>query len=226
MTRLSYPIKIPVNRILVITLFLLSVTSTWGLGGNWPVTPYQKLQYQYIIGQKSSESCGAATFLTLFSKFYQAEISKQKIRNSYLQPETRGVTLLDLKQVSKNLGVPARGFRLPTDELVPVLNDIDHPVILYYNQLYKHFVLAVAGWNDTIIVADPTWGLIAISHQDLIRSWKGLILAFAPPVKLRKSAISLVQEIRVKERQKVRTLNLARSGLIWVQKFSGFGSES
>ncbi len=184
-----------VKLYILMSIFCFTALVLSEVGVNaWPVTSYKELRYEYVNGQNTTGSCGPASLATLFSGFYGEEVSEEEvieIMKPFFEDEIEdleegkqvpegGVSMLDLKRASNQLGVPARGYDIPKGKLVEVIDILNSPVLLHLDDPDEHFVLAVGSFSSRVLLADPTWGLYLIGEERLFDRWDGLILAFAP----------------------------------------------
>jgi len=193
----------------------------------WPVDSYKELRYEHVRGQNTLSSCGTAALATLFSEFYGTEVSEEEIIElikPYLEEEIEqlkegklpegGVSMLDLKKVSRELGVPTRGYRIPKEKILAVMNKLRAPLLVHLDKPEDHFVLSFTGRRRKLILADPSWGVRPISKEEFFSRWDGLVLAFAPDSNYVDRARKVVDEISDHVEQRNLTGSLSRS-LAW-----------
>jgi predicted double-glycine peptidase len=125
-----------------------------------------------------------------------------------------GVSMLDLKKVSRELGVPTRGYRIPKEKIFPIMNKLRAPLLVHLDEPEDHFVLSFTGRRRKLILADPSWGIRPIAKDEFFTRWDGLVLAFAPDSNYVDRARKVVDEISDRVEQRNLTGSLSRS-LAW-----------
>lgn len=201
-----------------ITSFLFSI-STYA----WPVDSYQELRYEHVRGQNTLSSCGPASLATLFAEFYGMETGEKEITElvkPYLEKEIEklkegklpegGVSMLDLKKVSQELEIPARGYKIPKRKVFSIMRKLKTPLLVHLDKPEDHFVLGVAGFHGQIVLADPSWGIRSLGKKEFFNKWDGLILAFSPPTKYKNWAHRVIKKVRQRAKQRDRTQTLSR----------------
>lgn len=212
---------------LLIFLALISI----GVTGNfhaeaWPVKTYKELRYEHVKKQNTLSSCGPSSLATLFSEFYGINVSEDEIIElikPYLDEEIEklkegevpegGVSMLDLKRVSKEIGIPARGYEIPREKLLGIMRKIKSPLLIYLEEPEDHFVLSIAGVQGRVLLADPTLGTRPMGLESLFDKWKGLVLAFSPGEEYGNRAHKITKELRQNLESRSLTENLAREFL-------------
>ncbi|MFW6111906.1 MAG: C39 family peptidase, partial [Candidatus Bipolaricaulota bacterium] len=192
----------------------------------WPVKSYHELRYEHVRGQNTSTSCGPASLATLFSEFYGEDITEQNIvelMKPYLEEEIEklkegklpegGVSMLDLKKVSEELGFPAKGYEVPKENLPSIMRKLRVPLLIHLEKPDEHFSLAVTEFNGQFFLADPTWGVRAIGKGELFDRWDGLILAFSPRNDRKRLAQEVIERIKKKVEDKHQTQRISREFL-------------
>ena len=192
----------------------------------WPVKSYRDLRYKHITVQNTLSSCGPASLATLFGEFYGKKIKEEeivKLIKPYLDEEIEklkegevpegGVSMLDLKRVSKEIGIPARGYEIPGEKLLGIMRKIESPLLIYLEEPEDHFVLSMVGGQNRVILADPTLGIRPMGLESLFDKWKGLVLAFSPGEGYGKRAHKITEEMQQNLKSRSLTQNLAREFL-------------
>ncbi len=210
--------------IILFVCFLLTISHSSVQA--WPVESYIELDYKYVRKQNTLSSCGPSSLATLFSEFYGMNVSEEEIIElikPYLDEEIEklkegevpegGVSMLDLKRVSKEIGIPARGYEIPREKLLGITRKIKSPLLIYLEEPEDHFVLSIAGGQDRVILADPTLGTRPMGLESLFDKWKGLVLAFSPGEEYGKRAHKITEEMQQNLKSRSLTQNLAREFL-------------
>lgn len=211
-------------KVSIITLSLLLLIPFLTVA--WPVKSYRDLRYKHVQIQNTFSSCGPASLATLMSDFYGEETPEEDVvemTKPYLDEEIEkleegevpegGVSMLDLKKVSKELGVPAKGYEIPEENLLGIMNELKSPLLIYLERPEEHFVLTAGGHKGKVILADPTLGIRSIGQQDLFEKWDGLMLAFSPAKEYRERAQTVIREIEDRAGERSRTQSFAREFL-------------
>ncbi|MFP4136519.1 MAG: C39 family peptidase [Candidatus Acetothermia bacterium] len=220
-------LRSPFTRYLLAFLVVIAtiIANNWSATA-WPVDSYEELRYENVRKQNTFSSCGPASLATLFSEFYGKEISEEEIAEKtkpYLDEEIEkpeegeipegGVSMLDLKKVSRELGFPTRGYEIPEENLMGIMEKLKTPLIVYLERPEEHFVLTVGGHRGKVILADPTLGIRAVGQNNLFEKWDGLILAFSPDKEYRDQAQTVISEIEKRAGKRNRTQSFAREFL-------------
>lgn len=158
------------------------VVSIQGVGGAFtvPVDSLQELRWETVIRQQYDFSCGSAAVATLLTYHYdmpvnEAEVFERMYRAGNKEKiQAEGFSMLDMKRYLDHKGLHSDGFRMSLDKLV----EIGVPAIVLVNTNgYRHFVVVRGLRGDTVLLADPAIGSIAISRQEFERIWDGTVLA-------------------------------------------------
>lgn len=194
----------------------------------WPVDSYQELRYDHVRGQNNLSTCGPASLATLFAEFYGMETGEEEIIElvkPYLEEEIEklkegdlpegGVSMLDLKKVSQELGIPAKGYEIPKRKVFSIMRELKTPLLVHLVKPKEHFALGVTYFRGQIILADPSWGIRSMGRKEYFNKWDGLVLAFSPTEEYKDEARKAVNEVRQKIKLRDRTLALSRR-FLWV----------
>ncbi|MFP4588853.1 MAG: C39 family peptidase [Candidatus Bipolaricaulota bacterium] len=189
----------------------------------WPVESFKELRNRHVKRQDTTASCGPASLATILSHFYGRSTTEQEIvelLTPYLEEKLdgeedgeiaeEGVSMLDLKKVSTDLGIPARGYRIPKGELQSIMGKLHSPLLVRLKRPSEHFALTVTWVAEQAVLADPAWGIRAMSEGELFEKWGGLILALSPDPASRARADKTIQEIEKMMRERIRTLKFSK----------------
>jgi predicted double-glycine peptidase len=189
----------------------------------WPVDSYKELRYEHVRGQNTLSSCGPASLATLFVNFYGMETSEDKIIElvkPYLEKEMEklkegklpegGVSMLDLKKVNTELGVPAKGYEIPERKLFSILRKLKTPLLVHLEKPRRHFVLSVAVSSGQLILADPSWGVRRMGKVEFFDKWDGMVLAFSPSKEGKRLSAGVISKIKRQVGQKDKTQRISR----------------
>lgn len=136
----------------------------------------------HLYKQLDSRDCGPAC-ICMISSFFGRKISLAEVRkNSYI---TRtGVNLLGLSEAAQYYGFRTVGLRLSLSSLK---KHCRLPCILHWNQ--NHFVVLYKIKNNKYYIADPAYGMMKYSEQNICTHWignsnsnndKGILLLLEP----------------------------------------------
>lgn len=141
----------------------------------------KELRDLHVIKQQEDFSCGAAALATLMRYYFGDETSEQEIlglleaaltEEQKQQKALRGFSLLDLKQVARQKGYRAAGFRLRMSQLAKV----QAPVIVLVEPMgYKHFAVYRGLDRGRVYLADPARGNLRMSLGRFLNEWSGVI---------------------------------------------------
>lgn len=192
----------------------------------WPVESYRRLRYRHVQIQNTLSSCGPASLATLLSNFYgevKTEENIVELIKPYLDEDIEkleegklpegGVSMLDLKKVSRELGVPTKGYEIPEENLISIMGELKTPLLIYLDRPAEHFALTVGSYKGKVIMADPSLGIRIVGQNELYDKWDGLILAFSPDQGYKNRAYNVIKEIKHKAKQRDKTKSLARDFL-------------
>lgn len=175
------------------------VVSIPGVGGSptVPVNSLQELRWETVIRQQYDFSCGSAAVATLLTYHYdmpvnEAEVFKTMYRAGNKEKiQAEGFSMLDMKRFLDSKGLHSDGFRMGLDKLV----DIGIPAIVLVNTNgYKHFVVVRGLRGETVLLADPAIGSIAISRQEFERIWDGTVLAARGKIQVAKRHFNTLRD--------------------------------
>lgn len=214
------------SRVTVFFVVVSALVAIFFPSHAWPVKSYHELRYEHVRGQNTSTSCGPASLATLFSEFYGEDITEDKVVElikPYLKEEIEklkegnlpegGVSMLDLKKVSEELGFPAKGYEVPEENFPTIMRKLRIPLLIHLEKPEEHFSLTVTEFNGQFFLADPTWGVRAIGRGELLDRWDGLILAFSPGDSQKRRAREVVQKIEKMVEDRIQTQLISREFL-------------
>jgi ABC-type bacteriocin/lantibiotic exporter with double-glycine peptidase domain len=85
-----------------------------------------------------------------------------------------------LTDTAKSLGLEARGFKLPIEQL----KSAKPPLVLHWRM--NHFVVLEGFRGDRANIVDPATGRMQVESDELSRSFSGIALMFSPTKQLRR----------------------------------------
>jgi len=132
--------------------------------------------------QNEDYSCGAASLATLMRHYFNDDVNERKVLDTvkemfneeeYELIAERGLSFMELSQVSKVLGFQSASVRLTSD----ALHKLRGPVLVYLETAeYKHFAV-FRGFNDDFAyLADPSRGNVRLAMGAFLNEWKGQAL--------------------------------------------------
>ncbi|MBD0402556.1 peptidase domain-containing ABC transporter [Flammeovirga sp. EKP202] len=134
-----------------------------------PIISYLRKQEYYFQHQLESSDCAAAC-LTMVLRHMGKSYDLDEIK-SFFEFTRQGVSIQDLLDVTKKVGLEGHALKLSVQEL----DEIPLPVILYWNQ--SHFVVlekvSIKNSKKVFHIADPGHGQIKITEDDLKNGWLG-----------------------------------------------------
>ncbi|MBS3737226.1 hypothetical protein KGY72_08670, partial [Candidatus Bipolaricaulota bacterium] len=174
-------------------------------------------------GQNTLSSCGPASLATLFAEFYGMDTGEEEITElvkPYIQEEIEkleegklpegGVSMLDLKKVSQELEIPARGYEIPKEKVFSIISKLKTPLLVHLDKPVDHFVLSITDFRGQMVLADPSWGIRSMGRKEFFNKWDGLVLAFSPPREYKDRTLETLNEVRKKIKLRNRTQALSR----------------
>lgn len=177
---------------------------------------YRDVRYRNVFGQTDWYTCGPAALATLFTFYYAKPVSEAAITRLSVQDMASrgkdpraGVTLLALRNAGRARGIDATGYRLDFGQLEAVLKS-GLPVLVNTVQPQAHFSVALAVVGDTVLLADPSWGLKAQPRRWFLDAWNGVTLIPSPDATQAARARAEVRKVVAAYHERVDRL---RSGM-------------
>jgi len=135
-----------------------------------------------FIAASELNECGLACLASV-SEFFRGELSLLDIRR-YANHGGRGETMLQLRDIAEHSGLIARALRLEP----PALAKLSRPAILHWDM--NHFVVLDSVTRTGIIIMDPASGRVAVSWEEVNRSFTGVALELKPSERWRMRTVS------------------------------------
>ena len=133
-----------------------------------------------MVPQHTDFSCGAAALATILNYAYNFEMSEREVIEGMLKVsdpqlvESKGFSLLDIKNYVETLGLRGRGYSIQPE----LLERIKIPTIALLNiRGYKHFVVLKKTTEDKVYIADPALGNRVMDKQEFIDGWNNVTFA-------------------------------------------------
>lgn len=144
------------------------------------VESIRERRFSNLVEQKTDFSCGAAALATILREAYRFDVDEAFVINGMLAGadhelvRTQGFSMLDMKRYVENLGMRARGYRVPAAGLeqlkVPA-------IVLQEIRGYKHFVVLQRTENGWVYIGDPVFGHKRYKVEDFLQGWNGIVFA-------------------------------------------------
>ena len=119
--------------------------------------------------QQDSKSCGLISLRIIFDSF---NIGTKNLK-SFQKLANNGLSMLQLKQISRENGLNPQGWILTFKDLI---NAVSPPLITLI--LDEHYVVITKIGHDTITVRDPEFGKLKYSHDAFRKIWNNKVLVF------------------------------------------------
>ncbi len=144
------------------------------------VESIRERRFSNLVEQKTDFSCGAAALATILREAYRFDVDETFVINGMLAGadhelvRTQGFSMLDMKRYVENIGMRARGYRVPAEGLeqlkVPA-------IVLQEVRGYKHFVVLQRTENGWAYIGDPVFGHKRYKVEEFLKGWNGIVFA-------------------------------------------------
>lgn len=158
-----------------------------------PVATMRDLKFRTVVRQRYDFSCGSAALATLLTFHYARPTTEQAAFQAMWDVGDRerikklGFSLLEMKQYLQSIGLTADGYRLSLDRL----EKVGVPgIALVEVRGYRHFVVIKGVAGDTVLVGDPSRGLLRRTRKEFQKHWDGTIMFIRSDVALGKSGFN------------------------------------
>jgi len=128
-----------------------------------------------VFRQSASAECGLAC-LAMVAWYHGLKSDLGELRRRFVI-SMRGVDLLSLLEMAKEIGLGGRGVRCEVEEL----HKLRMPCILHMN--FNHFVVLKAAKRGRFVVHDPAYGARIYSEEEIGRSFTGVAIELTPTEK-------------------------------------------
>lgn len=151
-------------------------------GGSYTVSvmSWRDIPFRSVVRQQYDYSCGSAAVATLLSFHYGLRVGEGEVfqamyaRGDQERIQRVGFSMLDMRSYLETRGFAADGLRLSLDRL----GELNIPAIaLVTHDDYRHFVVVKGVTADSVLVGDPTFGLLTYSRAEFEAMWNGVVLA-------------------------------------------------
>lgn len=148
------------------------------------VTSVRERRYINLVEQETDFSCGAAALATVLNEAYGWDFSEADVIHGMLaeadldQVRMQGFSMLDMKRYAQTIGLRARGYRIPPEQL----EEVKVPSIVLVNiRGYKHFVVMQRSAEGWVYLGDPVLGHKKMSIEEFSDGWNGIVFAVIGP---------------------------------------------
>ena len=149
-----------------------------------PVQSIRERRFSDLVEQKTDFSCGAAALATILRQAYWLDVDEDHVIKGMLVNaneelvRTQGFSMLDMKRYIESIGMRARGYRIPAQNL----QNINVPVVVLLDiRGYKHFVVLQRTQDNWVYIGDPVLGHKRYSQDDFVKGWNGIVFAVIGP---------------------------------------------
>jgi predicted double-glycine peptidase len=142
------------------------------------VTDLKALREADMQLQTNELSCGAAALATLLNLLGDKQATEAAIlKNEKNLEKGKGISLLELKRFAEKRGFKSEGYKMD----LPHLAELKIPCLLHLEKDgEKHYVVYRGMRKDRVFLADPTYGNMRLSAQELEKIWAGIALLVEP----------------------------------------------
>lgn len=165
-----------------------------------PVTSMAERKYMNVVRQQYDFSCGSAALATLLTYHYDRPTSETDAFKAMWdvgdQDRIRelGFSLLEMKRYLESINLRADGFKLTLDRI----QEIGVPGIALIDvRGYKHFVVVKGITDETVLIGDPSAGVISKPRELFEQRWDGTILFIRSDVVRGKESFNQIADWRL-----------------------------
>ena len=156
------------------------------------VTSVRERRFINLVEQETDFSCGAAAMATVLNEAYGWNLSEADVIHGMLaeadleQVRVQGFSMLDMKRYAQTIGLRARGYRIPVEQL----EQVKVPAIVLVDiRGYKHFVVIQRSADGWVYIGDPVLGHKRVSMDEFATGWNGIVFAVIGPGYDRNNAL-------------------------------------
>lgn len=154
-----------------------------GLRAYRKVVTWKDMRDKNVVMQEYDYSCGSGALATLMWIGFGQKVSETEVIKTILKGkspaeikviETKGFSLLDLKQAAEKMGYITAMYKLKLYHM----RQLKGPVLIYFvRHGFNHFAVFKRIRGDRVYLADPARGNIRMSIYRFQSEWPGYILA-------------------------------------------------
>lgn len=138
----------------------------------------------YCIKQQDIRDCGAACIATI-AKQYGLKLSISKIRE-ISGTDLEGTSVYGVVQAAKSLGFSTKAVRASKNE--EIFDDLPTPLIAHViiDNVLLHYVVIHKISNRSILVADPSKGIVKYAPEEFFKIWTKALVLMVPTATFKK----------------------------------------
>lgn len=174
--------------------------SAGGAAPRIKVASMAERKFATVIRQQYDFSCGSAALATLLTHHYGRPTSETDAFKAMWdvgdQDRIRelGFSLLEMKRYLESLNLKSDGFKVTLDRV----QEIGVPGIALIDvRGYRHFVVVKGVTDRTVLVGDPSAGIISMPRRTFEERWDGVILFIRSEVQRGKENFNRVEDWRL-----------------------------
>ncbi|MEO0398073.1 MAG: C39 family peptidase [Pseudomonadota bacterium] len=175
----------------------------FSVGGAIPqisVDSMQDRKFSTVMRQQFDFSCGSAALATLLTYHYDKPTSEtdafQAMWNVGDKDRIRklGFSLLEMKRYLESINLKADGFKISVDRI----GEIGVPGIALVDvRGYRHFVVVKGVTEKTVLLGDPSAGVVSLPRDRFEQRWDGIILYIRSDLSRGKANFNKVEDWRL-----------------------------
>ncbi|MEM6415769.1 MAG: C39 family peptidase [Pseudomonadota bacterium] len=173
------------------------------VGGAIPqidVASVQERKFSTVTKQQYDFSCGSAALSTLLTHHYGIPTTETEAFEAMWRVgdkkriEKLGFSLLEMKSYLESINLKADGFKITTDRL----SEIGVPGIALIDvRGYRHFVVVKGITKKTILLGDPSVGVVSVPRSRFEKRWDGVILFIRSELSRGKANFNKLEDWRL-----------------------------
>ncbi|ALB44111.1 peptidase domain-containing ABC transporter [Clostridium beijerinckii] len=138
----------------------------------------------YCVKQQDIRDCGAACIATIV-KQYGLRLSISKIRE-ISGTDLEGTSAYGIVQAVKSLGFSAKAVKASQNE--EIFNELPTPLIAHVivDSVLLHYVVIHKISNRSILVADPSKGIVKYTPEEFFKIWTKVLILMVPTATFKK----------------------------------------
>ena len=173
---------------------------TGGAAPRLDVASMAERKFSRVIRQHYDYSCGSATLATLLTYHYGRPTSETDAFQAMWavgdQDRIRqyGFSLMEMKRYLESIDLKADGFKVTLDRI----QEIGIPGIALIDvKGYRHFVVIKGVTDKTVLIGDPSVGVVSKPRSLFEKRWDGVILYIRSDVQRGKANFNRVEDWRL-----------------------------
>ncbi len=173
---------------------------TAGAAPRVEVASMAERKFSRVVRQQYDYSCGSATLATLLTHHYGRPTSETDAFQSMWavgdQERIRqyGFSLMEMKRYLESINLKADGFKVTLDRI----QEIGIPGIALIDvKGYRHFVVIKGVTDRTVLIGDPSVGVVSKPRSLFEKRWDGVILYIRSDVQRGKANFNRVEDWRL-----------------------------